>query len=301
VFSTALLPVSFREPAWRLKAMLAFLQNFDTERVVLLHVSTGPITAATQSRIEAIRDQAVEDLRAELTEADGAETPTAQVADSAAGSNVVAGVTIDVRVRSGSPAFEISLTAREEGADFIYFPWKRKNWIQRTLVGSTTKDVIRLSNLPIFVFKQRGGRGTDEPFRILYPTNFKDTDRYVVAYLQYQGLAADELVLLNVHDRAPDPTAESRQESWCRENLSRLTGEVEENFREVEPVAMTGSPRRVIPRVARRNGTDLVILGKSDQESALSAMMGSVAEEVANSAPCSVFIVSRAYLPEGAS
>jgi len=300
VFSTALLPVSFREPAWRLKAMLAFLQNFDTERVVLLHVSTGPISAATQSRIEAIRDQVVEDLRTELA---GEATNTAApdgTADPEAASKVVAGMTIDVRVRSGSPAFEISLTAREEGADFIYFPWKRKNWIQRTLVGSTTKDVIRLSNLPIFVFKQRRARATDDAFRILYPTNFKDTDRYVVAYLQYRGLAADELVLLNVHDRAPDPTAESRQESWCRENLSRLTGEVEENFREVEPVAMTGSPRRVIPRVARRNGTDLVILGKSDQESALSAMLGSVAEEVANSAPCSVFIVSRAYLPEGA-
>ena len=300
MFSTALLPVSFREPAWRLKAMLAFLQNFDTERVVLLHVSTGPISAATQSRIEAIRDQVVEDLRTELA---GEATNTAApdgTADPEAASKVVAGMTIDVRVRSGSPAFEISLTAREEGADFIYFPWKRKNWIQRTLVGSTTKDVIRLSNLPIFVFKQRRARATDDAFRILYPTNFKDTDRYVVAYLQYRGLAADELVLLNVHDRAPDPTAESRQESWCRENLSRLTGEVEENFREVEPVAMTGSPRRVIPRVARRNGTDLVILGKSDQESALSAMLGSVAEEVANSAPCSVFIVSRAYLPEGA-
>ena len=280
--------------------MLAFLQNFDTERVVLLHVSTGPISAATQSRIEAIRDQVVEDLRTELA---GEATNTAApdgTADPEAASKVVAGMTIDVRVRSGSPAFEISLTAREEGADFIYFPWKRKNWIQRTLVGSTTKDVIRLSNLPIFVFKQRRARATDDAFRILYPTNFKDTDRYVVAYLQYRGLAADELVLLNVHDRAPDPTAESRQESWCRENLSRLTGEVEENFREVEPVAMTGSPRRVIPRVARRNGTDLVILGKSDQESALSAMLGSVAEEVANSAPCSVFIVSRAYLPEGA-
>jgi nucleotide-binding universal stress UspA family protein len=282
--------------------MLAFLQNFDTERVVLLHVSSGAATAATQSRVEAIRDQVVADLRDELGAGASTGAGDATREDSAPETrNVVAGITVDVRVRSGSPAFEISLTAREEGADFIYFPWKRKNWIQRTLVGSTTKDVIRLSNLPIFVFKQRGSRGEEDPFRILYPTNFKDTDRYVVAYLQYRGLAADELTLLNVHDRAPDPTAESRQETWCMENLARLTNEVEENFREVEPVAMTGSPRRVIPRVARRNGTDLVILGKSDQESALSAMMGSVAEEVANSAPCSVFIVSRAYLPEGAS
>lgn len=274
MFTTALLPLSFREPQWRLKAMLAFLGNFDTERVVLLHVSTGPVTTGTRTRMERLRESLVD--MEELPE----------------------GLTVDTRVRSGSPAFEIATTGREEGADFVYFPWKRKNWIQRTLVGSTTKDVIRLSNLPIFVFKQRTILREEGPFRILYPTNFKDTDRYVVPYLQYPGLAAEELVLLNVHERAPDPTAESRQERWCSENLTRLAKEVESNFSEVAPSAATGNPRKMIPRTARREGIGLVILGKSDEESALSAMMGSVAEEVANSAPCSVFIVSRAYLPK---
>ncbi len=288
MFSTALLPVSFRESMSRIHAMLTFLHNFDTERVVFLHVSSGPVTAGTERKLQAFRDQAARDL-AEARAAAGEEAAQMQE------------LVLDTRVHSGSPAFEIAVTAREVDADFIYFPWKRKSWIQQTLIGSTTRDVIRLSNLPIFVSKQRGVKSPEEPFRVLYPTNFQSTDRYVIPYLRYPGLAADDLILLNAHDRAPDPTAESRQERWCTENLSRLTEEVKDNFTEVEPVSMTGSPRRVVPRMVRRNSVDLVILGKSDQESALTAMMGSVAEEIAKSARCSVFVVSRAYQPPAES
>ena len=252
--------------------MLTFLANFDTSRVVLLHVSGGAVTSSMESRLEALRD--------ELYAALGPEQSALE---------------IDYRVRAGSPAFEIGLTAQEELADFIYFPWKRKNWIQRTLIGSTTKDVIRLSNLPVFVFKQRLVDTQKDAFRILYPTAFEETDRYVIPYLEYSGLSADDLILLHVRERAPDPNAERRQQEWCGTNLQRLSKEVRENYSEVESREGVGNPRKVIPRTARREGVSLLVLGKSDSESALSAMMGSVAEEVSNSAPCSVFIVSRAY------
>jgi nucleotide-binding universal stress UspA family protein len=58
---------------------------------------------------------------------------------------------------------------------------------------------------------------------------------------------------------------------------------------------MVGKPRRAIPRVARREKVELLVLGKSDKQNAVSAMMGSVAESVADRAPCSVFIVGREY------
>ena len=124
MFGTVLLPVSFREREARVREMIVFLEHLGTSRVVLLHVSSGPITAGTESRLQEL----------------------------AAGLTAAGGPRIDSRVRSGSPAFEIATSAREEGAGFIYFPWKRKSWIQRTLVGSTTRDVIRLSELPVLVW-----------------------------------------------------------------------------------------------------------------------------------------------------
>jgi nucleotide-binding universal stress UspA family protein len=252
---------------------------------VLLHVSGGPVGTGIETRLRNLRDELQAALRAQ------------SAGSSTGGDATQTALRIDTRVRSGSPAFEIALTGQEEAADFIYFPWKRKNWIQRTLIGSTTRDVIRLSNLPVFVFKQRLVDTSADAFRILYPTAFKETDRYVIPYLEYSGLSADDLILLHVRDRAPDPTAERRQQEWCNRNLERLSTEVRDNYRQVESREGVGNPRKVIPRTARREGISLLVLGKSDQEDALSAMMGSVAEEVANSAPCSVFIVSRAYAP----
>ncbi len=271
VFDCVLLPVSFRERDTKLKEMIAFLAHLGTNRVVLLHVSAGVVTAATEAKLQ--------ELAAKLADAGGPR--------------------IDSRARSGSPAFEITTIAGEEAVDFIYIPWKRKSWIQRTLVGSTTRDVIRLSELPVLVSKHTRSGGAGRRFRVLYPTSFSDTDRYVVPYLATRGLAADELILLTVRDRAPDPTADNREHRARVANLERLAHEVQENYKAVTELELIGNPRRDIPRVARRRDVDFLILGKSDRTDALAAMMGSVAEEVANSAPCSVFIVGRPYLPQG--
>jgi nucleotide-binding universal stress UspA family protein len=271
MFSTAVLPLSFRESVERLNTMLNFLGNFDTRRVILTHIVTGTHTAAARRRLAAL----VESLEA-------------------------GDITVEPLVRSGSPAFEIHRTAWEENADFICIPWKRKSVVQRMIAGSTTKDVIRLSDIPVFVFKKRPRQTEDAPLqRILYATNFALTDAYVVPYLQYSRLAADDLVILNVGQRAPDPHTEERREQQVENNLERLAGEVEANYRSVEQVAITGNHRRAIVREARRRDADLIVIGKADVESTLSSMMlGSTAEEVANAARCSVFIVGRAYEPQ---
>lgn len=305
MFATALLPVSLHESTGRLGAMLAFLHKFDTHRVVLLHVTTGVPGTATEEAVGDLRDGAIAAAREAIGAQTGARgfrsqpfTPhsDAESPDSAIG--------VEMLVKSGSPALEITRTAWEVGAAFIYLPYKRKSWIQQTLVGSTTKDVIRLTSLPVFVFRQRLSSSPDDPLRILYPTAFGDTDREAIPYLEYPGLAAHQLILLHVRERAPDPVAERRQRELCDANLERLSGEVAGNYAEVSSIQMVGNPRRVIPRLARRENAGLLIAGKSERPGGLSAVMGSVAGELAKSAPCSVFILSRsgaAGLSEGAS
>lgn len=281
MFETALLPVTLREPVSKISDMISFLQFFDTRKVLLYHVAAGPVNSAIERRLEKWKFEILE----KTSEADLQRDEASQLE-------------IECRVRSGSPAYEIATGAEEELADFIYFPWKRKSWIQRTLVGSTTKDVIRISNRPIFIFKQRRIKKEREDFKVMYPTNFRGTDRFVLPYLGYPGLAAHELILINVRDRAPDPSAESREQRSVENNLNRLGEKVTNNYDMVTPMRVIGHPRRDITRVARRQNIDFLILGKSDKQSAFSSMMGSVAEEVAYNAPCSVFIVGRGQNPE---
>ncbi len=277
MFSTALLPVRPREAAGRVGAMLAFLRKFDTDRVVLLYVAGGVPRAAAERSLIDLRDRAIVAAKEEVKEADVGGP----------------GMRVETLLKSGSPALEITRTAWEIGASFIYLPYKRKSWIQQTLVGSTTKDVIRLTTLPVFVFRQRIGSSVDDPLHVLYPTAFGDTDRWAVPYLQYPGLGAQSLSLLHVRERAPDPTAERRRHEFCDANLSRLSEELRGAYKEVSSLQVVGHPKQTIPRVARRENAGLVVIGKSDRAGGLSAVMGSVVEELSKSAPCSVFIVSR--------
>lgn len=295
MFATALLPVTLHESAGRLGAMLAFLRKFDTDRVVLLHVTTGVPGRTTETAMGELRERAIAAAREAIEVEDGSPAFHARpFTPHSEAESPESGIGVELLVKSGSPALEVARTAWEIGAAFIYFPYKRKSWIQQTLVGSTTKDVIRLTSLPVFVFRQRLVGTPDDPLRIVYPTAFGDTDREVVPYLEYPGLAAEQLILLHVRERAPDPAAERRRRETCDANLQRLSDEVAANYADVSSLQIVGSPRRAIPRIARRENAGLLVVGKSEHSGGLSAVMGSVAGELAKSAPCSVFIVSRA-------
>lgn len=266
MFETALFPLNFNEPTARIDEMLAFLTHFGTREVILLHaVEFG---AGASGR---------------------AERRLRRVADRASGQ----GFDSRVLLRNGSAASEIVTVAGEEAADFIVFSWKRKSWIQRSILGSTTKDVIRLTDRPVFVHKATRAVPAEGEMAVLYATNFRHTDAAVSPYLRTSGLTAHRLHLLNVGERAPDPAAERNRRAEVEANLSRLSGEFSENFDEIDERATVGHPRREIVREARRVDADLIVLGKADTAGGLGSVLGSTAEDLPHSARCSVLIIPR--------
>jgi universal stress protein A len=54
---------------------------------------------------------------------------------------------------------------------------------------------------------------------------------------------------------------------------------------------LTGHPATEIVRVARENGMDLIVMGTHGRRGIRRLLMGSVADEVVRSAPCSVLVV----------
>lgn len=266
MFETALFPLNFNETESRIEEMLAFLGHFGTRHVYLLHVVEFGVAAAGRAerhlrRIEkTVREKGLEPR---------------------------------VLVRNGSAANEIVRAAEEEEADYICFTWKRKSWIQRSILGSTTKDVIRLSDKPVFV--QKRGRPVPEPGRmsVLYATDFQATDANVSPYLRFSGLAAKQLWLIHVGERAPDPQAEANRTALVQDNLERLANEFSENFEQCDIISTVGNPRREVVREARRLGADLIVLGKADVRGTLGAVLGSTAEEMPHSAKSSVLIIPR--------
>ncbi|GEM_PF-375639 len=272
MFDTVLLPLSLRESSALLERIVTALKAFGAREIVLLHVRSGPVAASNKTKLEE-RASAISEpnLRCRTL------------------------------VRSGSVASTVALTAAEQGCDLIAFPWRRKSWIQRSLVGSVTKDIVRLSDLPVFVYKQArssthpvgAASAPSEARTIMYATDFQDSDRVVIPYLRSSSRSAGDLLLIHVGERAPDPAAEGRRIARVQADLDRLAEECRESGATVRTHSVVGRPRSAIVRQAYRNSVGVLVIGKADSERAITTMLGSTAEAIAYNAPCSVLIVPR--------
>lgn len=256
----ALVPVSFHEHPDKLIAMGSLLRALGTTDAVLLHVGRP-----NSRRMEA--------LTSELAEA---------------------GLHVEGASRSGSTQMRIVEAAEELSADFIAFAFKKKSILRRAIMGSTIKDVIRQSDLPVFVFKEPPAwQSSDDIFRVMYATSLQWGDDIILSYIRDRRFQAEEMVLLHVGRRAPDPVVEGRRREEVERKLRELRANCGLGESDSRQISVLGTARRQIVRVARRLGVDLVLLGKADSVIGLAPVLGSTTEEVSYNVGCSVLIIPR--------
>ncbi len=267
----AIVPLSFHENENQISSICSFLKMQNTRRVVVVHVGRQ------QGRAGAHNHEQLEEYSVKIREH---------------------GFEVETAIRSGAVSTAILFAADEFKADIIGITFKKKSWLTRTILGSTVKDVTRQSDIPVFVHKKEGRRQrNDRVFRVLYATSLQGRDERILSFLQNGKSREDELVLLYVGRRAPDPVVEQKRKDTIDKELASvmaLSGYPEENTTFVD---LIGSPRKHIVKVAKRFSADLVLLGKSDTTSSSGPVLGSTAEEVSYNAPCSVLIVPKRNEP----
>ncbi|MFW5826440.1 MAG: universal stress protein [Alkalispirochaeta sp.] len=268
MFERALVPLHLRERRPRVEALVSLLGRLSFHHVRLLHVA-GSATGSRRTARE------VEQLAEELTRAGISREE----------------LTVSAQTTTGSAVTEIIQTAVAQEADLIAVPWKRKNWVQRSLLGSTSLDLIRLAPIPVLIQKSSLGRnpGAEEPLSVLYASDLGKSDERAVRLIEGGALGSIRLTILNAGRRAPDPQAESRRVAAVEAALTGLAERVRSVVDTVETVAITGSSRTVIPAYLRREKFHVAILGTGSSGS--QPILGSTAEEVAYRSPGSVLIV----------
>jgi nucleotide-binding universal stress UspA family protein len=278
MFRRAVVPLHLKEPTERLHELIVLLHRMRVESVRLIHVAAGPgASRRTAPRLEDIAD--------ELKRSGYAETGA-----------------VDAQTVIGSTTTGVLQAARGCGAELIAVPWKRKNWVQRSLLGSTTLDLIRRSDIPVLVHKYASLGALDgversseqeergEPLSLLYATDLRSTDDYVFPIVEGGWLGRPELTIATINERAPDPRSEADRRSRVERALQELADRAARVAHSVETVAEIGNTKRRLPRLARALGVELVLLGKSSS-GGLGEVLGSVAEEVAYRSRSSVLIV----------
>ncbi len=269
MFANVLFPLNLKESMSNIHSLARSLKSFDTQRLVLLTVLSsnlsGKQAAHAHKKLETVKNQLEE-----------------------------YNFHIEILLRSGHVATEITRAANELDTGFICMTWKKKPFIRYALLGSHTKDVIRLSDAPIFMFKRSLFSSSDTRLNaVLYATDFEANDHTILPYLNYEGLKANQLVILNVGQRAPDPNAEQKRLQRVYDKLLTLKDKCINSFDEIETVASIGNPKRVILRESRKNNADVIVLGKYTDSSTMQKVMGSTAESIAHRSRVSVLIIPR--------
>ena len=263
----AVIPLSLKEADQRIVSMGRLLRYFGTKKVSLVHVRGNKGTGKKEERLtDTIRAYALK-LREMGFEA-------------------------DMYFKQGHIATEILTMAAELEADLLSISWERKRVLHKALLGSVQADMVRMADVPVFVYKHSIFIAKEQKMsQAMYATNFQITDSHVMPYLTNPDFATQSLYILHVGERAPDPQAEAERRSKVQQNLNRLKAECEHAFYEIKTLDVVGHPGAKIVHMARRYGVDLLIVGKCDTQSAFEQIMGSTTQLIADKASCSIFIV----------
>lgn len=273
MLDTAVWPVSLKEPQVRIDGVINLLTHFGTGHVHLLHVTEGNGQAQKQ------RPKGLEKLKERLGNVD---------------------FHWELSFSGGNVPQAICDFAQNQDADLIILPWKTKIILARALFGDVVRDVIRLSNRPVVVYKDRPGPDKEDGIqRIMYATGFEATNRVIVPYVKHLGLKVNTLYLLTVGPRAPDPEAEKRRRQEMASKLDALAEETAEYYNQVEEVSDLGNTHKRISQQARKEGVDLIIIGKHDKPGPTQLVLGSTVERLLQKAPCSVLVIPPESRPKG--
>ena len=204
------------------------------------------------------------------------------------------GLTVEVKMGGGHIASAIAETALLEGADGIYMKAKRRWHIETMLLGSVSRDLLRLADVPVFVHKVRPRLPDDgaEPDRsdlnVLYATDLDETSNRLLPYvMEFAGAWCH---VLHIRGRMADPLAERvRREAVDRE-LGTVAEELRPYFERVTFEQRIGDPAGQVLYVSDQIEADVVVLGRRSA-AFLSAPMGYTAERIVTGSKASIFLV----------
>lgn len=265
MLTTALVKISLKEPPAQMEKMVSNLRSFGTQKAHLVHVRTSANQALSdkkRARLRHISDKA---------EASGLKTET--------------------HILDGHVPNRILQAAWQLDADYIAISWEHKAVLHQALFGSIDFDIVRLTDSPVFIFKHRYLHRQKSLDSVLYATDFQATDGRVMPYLKNKEFQARALYMLHVGERAPDPATDKARREEILTNLSRLANECGHAYERVETLEAVGPVGRTIVKTAKNTGIDLIIVGKVDHPDMFKKLTGSVADQLPQRAPCSVFII----------
>ncbi len=267
MFKRVLLSYDFSKPSEELFLFLDELKDFNTEEVILTHV-IDPGMRALKVYEEAEKYFAPK--KKELEEKS---------------------FNVQVEIPVGFPAQEINRMARKKNISLILIGSKGRSKIKELMLGSVAANIIRISEVPVFIEKYKETKGgynvvcTKKFCKILYPTDFSDPSQEVYEKLKelirINPERIEEIFLSHVVDTGvTEEDIEERKEEAMKK-LDKMKEELKSLGTKVKIKIMVGVPSENINNLAEDEEVTLVMLASRGAGGIKELLLGSTAENVA--------------------
>jgi len=295
MFRRILFPLDFSRHAERIVHRLPDLKRVGLETAVLLHV-INPIKAVRWMNGD---EQLLEKMKAD------AEQRLRVISELLTARH---GITAKYRVEFGATDQEIINTAEEIAASLIIMGAHGRSYIRGTLLGSVTQSVLRQTNTPLLIarFHDPEDKVEEDPHffardicaKILYPTDFSENALRAFRLLKTCRQEGEkEVILLHVQDtRRLFPYLKDKMVEFDRIDEERL-GELKRQLTfvgySVRSRIKTGIPFVEINKMAEAENVTLIVLASHGRSNIKEALLGSVADAVAQHHVRPVLVVPR--------
>jgi len=295
MFRKILFPIDFSRHAERILHRLPDLKRVGMEKAVLLHV-INPIKAVRWMNGD-------ERLLAELK--GDAEKRLGNIAEELAARH---GIRASCRVEIGVTDQEIVNIAAELAVSLIVMGAHGRSYIRGALLGSVTQRVLRQSATPVLIarFHDPGEKVETDPHffardicaKILYPTDFSENALRAFGFLKTcRQEGQKEVILLHVQDtRRLFPYLRDKMAEFNRideERLAELKRQLTFVGYNVRSRLETGIPFVEINKLAAAENVTLIVLASHGRSNIKEALLGSVADAVAQRHVRPVLVVPR--------
>ena len=210
------------------------------------------------------------------------------------------GLTASIEIKIGKPDQQIVKTAEEENCDLILMGSHGGGRIKNILLGSTTHNVIRKTDIPVLIEKYEEIKEGDltavsnQKFDdILLPIDFSDSTNEVLDIVEKMTVPSEKITLISIIERSDSLEELQEKKEKVRSKLAqvqeKLTAEDIDSKYEIE--VRQGEPADNIVAIAEEKENNLIIMPTRGQGSIKELLIGSTAEQVAKKSPIPVLLV----------
>lgn len=206
-------------------------------------------------------------------------------------------VYVKFRLEEGSPVDTILDVAEENFFDLIVTGRRGKNRLDRSLIGTVTARIIGLSTCDVLVVPKNTTVAWSSLLVPIDGSSYSASSaQRAIGLAKAYGASIKVISIVDVTEefqaQAPDAVENLVSQAW--QHVDEVGRKAHAMDVPAERFVREGESFKVITDMARKQGTDIIVMGSHGRTGVKRLFMGSVTEKVIGHAACPVLVVKTA-------